>query len=112
MRPNVPWRSAAAAVAVLGIAIAAAGCGGGGKGGGPTIALLLPENQTARYESHDHPDFVKEVQALCPKCNVLYSNATQDAARQQAQADAALTKGAKVLVLDAVDAGAAGAIVA
>ena len=42
---------------------------------------------------------------------LLYSNATQDAAKQQNQADAALTQGADVLVLDAVDAGSAGAIV-
>ena len=42
---------------------------------------------------------------------MLYSNATQDATKQQSQADAALTQGAKVLVLDPVDAGSAGAIV-
>ncbi len=47
----------------------------------------------------------------CPNCKVLYSNAGEDAARQQQQAEAALTKGAKVLVLDPVDAGSAGAIV-
>jgi D-xylose transport system substrate-binding protein len=98
---------------VLGaLTIAAAGCGGGGGGGGQKIALLLPENQTARYESHDHPQFEKKVKALCPNCSVLYSNATQDATKQQSQAEAALTQGAKVLVLDAVDAGSAGAIVA
>ena len=45
------------------------------------------------------------------RCKILYSNAAQDAARQQNQADAALTQGADVLVLDAVDAGSAGTIV-
>ena len=81
----------------------------GGKSG--TIALLLPEHQTARYESQDRPLFTKKVKALCPNCDVLYSNGNQQADTQQQQAEAALTKGAKVLVLDAVDAGSAASIV-
>jgi D-xylose transport system substrate-binding protein len=92
----------------------AAGCGsggGGGGGGGPTIALLLPENQTARYETHDRPDFDAKVKQLCSNCKILYSNAAGDATTQQSQADAALSQGAKVLVLDAVDAGSAASIV-
>jgi D-xylose transport system substrate-binding protein len=52
------------------------------------------------------------VKQLCPKCSVIYENADQDAAKQQQQAEAALTDGAKVLVLDAVDVQAAGSIVA
>src|SRR5438876_10833033 len=96
---------------LAGIAVMAAGCGGGGGGGGPTVALLLPENQTARYESHDRPDFTAQVKKLCSSCSVLYSNATEDATKQQSQAEAALTQGAKVLVVAAVDAGSAGAIV-
>ena len=90
------------------------GGGGGGGGGGKsgTIALLLPESHTARYESQDRPIFEKKMKELCPDCEILYSNAGEDAARQQQQAEAALTKGAKVLVVDAVDAGSAGAIVA
>ena len=101
--PRSPWKRAGTAGAALaGVLLIAAGCGGGGGGGGTKIALLLPENQTARYESHDRPDFVKQVKALCSKCSVLYSNATQDATKQQSQADAALTQGAKVLVLDPV----------
>ena len=99
-----------------------AGCGtnddgddsGGGDSGGSKsgkIALLLPESKTARYESQDRPNFEKKVKALCPDCEIIYSNADQDAAKQQQQADAALTKGAKVLVLDPVDAASAGGIV-
>jgi D-xylose transport system substrate-binding protein len=107
-----PWKRAGTAGAALaGVVAIAAGCGGGGGGGGTKIALLLPENQTARYESHDRPDFEKQVKALCSKCSILYSNATQDATKQQSQADAALTQGAKVLVLDPVDAGSAASIV-
>jgi D-xylose transport system substrate-binding protein len=83
----------------------------GGGGGGGSIALLLPESKTARYESQDRPNFEKKVKELCSDCDIIYSNADQDAAKQQQQAEAAITKGAKVLVLDPVDAASAGAIV-
>jgi D-xylose transport system substrate-binding protein len=86
--------------------------GGGGGGGSGSIALLLPESKTARYESQDRPNFEKKVGELCPDCEIIYSNADQDPAKQQQQAEAALTKGAKVMVLDPVDAASAGAIVA
>jgi D-xylose transport system substrate-binding protein len=98
--------------ALLAVVLLAVGCGGGGGGGGKKIALLLPENHTPRYESLDRPDFEAKVKELCSDCKILYSNATQDASKQQSQAEAALTQGADVLVLDAVDAGSAGAIVA
>ena len=87
------------------------GGGGGEGGGGGSIALLLPESKTARYESQDRPNFERKVGELCPDCEILYSNADQDAAKQQQQAEAAITKGAEVLVLDPVDAASAGAIV-
>jgi D-xylose transport system substrate-binding protein len=81
----------------------------GGKGG--KIALLLPESKTARYESSDRPFFVQHVKQLCPSCQVVYSNADQDASKQQQQAEAALTQGVKAMVLDPVDGAAAAAIV-
>ncbi|HEX8701590.1 MAG TPA: sugar ABC transporter substrate-binding protein [Myxococcaceae bacterium] len=76
------------------------------------IALLLPESKTARYESHDRPHFERKVKELCAECEVIYSNADQDAAKQQNQTEAALTNGAKVLVLDPVDSASAAAMVA
>jgi D-xylose transport system substrate-binding protein len=100
-----------AAAMLLALVLVAAGCGGGGGGGGKKIALLLPENHTPRYEAADRPDFEAKVKALCSDCKILYSNAVQDAAKQQNQADAALAQGADVLVVDAVDAGSAGSIV-
>jgi D-xylose transport system substrate-binding protein len=75
------------------------------------IALLLPESKTARYESQDRPLFEAKMKAICADCQIVYSNADQDAAKQQQQAEAALTQGAKVLVLDPVDGASAGAIV-
>jgi D-xylose transport system substrate-binding protein len=109
--------------AALALAFPLSGCGGGGSasGGGAsasasgasgTIALLLPETKTARYESQDRPLFEAKFKELCPSCEILYSNADQDASKQQQQAEAALTKGAKVLVLDPVDGKAAANIVA
>src|SRR3954471_1529101 len=101
---------AVAAVAMTGLAA----CGGddeksgGGDqaasgGGAKKIALLLPETKTTRYEAKDKPLFTAKVKELCPDCEILYSNASQDPAKQQEQADAAITNGANVIVLDAVD---------
>jgi D-xylose transport system substrate-binding protein len=79
--------------------------------GGVKIALLLPESKTARYETQDKPLFEAKVKELAPDAQILYSNANQDATQQQAQADAAITNGAKVLVLDPVDSASAASIV-
>jgi D-xylose transport system substrate-binding protein len=87
------------------------GGGGGGGGGDKKIALLLPETKTARYESADRPLFEAKVKALCSDCQIIYSNADQKADQQQNQADAALTNGAKVMVLDPVDSASAASIV-
>jgi D-xylose transport system substrate-binding protein len=82
---------------------------GGGKSG--KIALLLPESKTARYESQDRPGFENKVKQLCPDCEIVYSNADQDASKQQSQAEAAITEGVKVMVLDPVDSASASAMV-
>src|SRR4051794_17820317 len=84
---------------------------GGGGAEGKKIALLLPETKTTRYEAKDRPLFTAKVKQLCPACTILYSNASQDAAKQQQQAEAAITNGAQVLVLDAVDVKSVGAII-
>lgn len=75
------------------------------------IGLLLPESKTTRYETFDRPLIEAKLKELCAKCEVLYQNADQDSAKQQSQAEAMLTQGVKVLILDAVDAKAAGGIV-
>jgi D-xylose transport system substrate-binding protein len=100
-----------AVLIVAAAALIAAGCGSSSSSSSPKIALLLPESKTARYESHDRPDFEAKVKELCSKCQIIYSNANQDPAAQQSQAESALTQGAKVLVLDPVDAASAHAIV-
>jgi D-xylose ABC transporter substrate-binding protein len=74
---------------------------------GGKVALLLPETKTTRYEAHDRPDFESKLMQLCPNCDIIYSNANQDANAQLSQAEAALTNGAQVMVLDPVDSAAA-----
>jgi D-xylose transport system substrate-binding protein len=114
-------RAVRLAIALAAIMLLASACqttdeggdgGGGGGGGEKKIALLLPETKTTRYEAQDRPLFEAKVRALCGDCQILYSNADQDAALQQNQADAALTNGAKVMVLDPVDSASAASIVA
>jgi D-xylose transport system substrate-binding protein len=101
------WRGAL----VLGMVSALlGGCADGTADDTLRIAFLLPESKTARYESHDRPAFEERIAELCPTCETLYGNANQDAARQQAQAEAAITNGADVLVLDPVDSVAAAVI--
>ena len=71
------------------------------------IALLLPETKTTRYEAADRPMFEAKFKQLCPNCQIIYSNANQDANTQLSQFEAALSNGAKVIVLDPVDSKAA-----
>ena len=44
-----------------------------------SIALLLPESKTTRYEAQDKPHFEQKVKELCSDCDIFYSNANQDA---------------------------------
>jgi D-xylose transport system substrate-binding protein len=85
--------------------------GGGAVESAGRIALLLPESQTARYEAADRPLFEAKFKELCPKVEIVYANANQVAADQQQQAEAAIAKGVKVMVLDPVDGDSAGVIV-
>ena len=83
------------------------GSGGGGEGKSAKIALLLPETKTARYESQDRPNFERKVKELCSNCEIIYSNADQDPAKQLNQVEAAITKQVDVMVLDPVDSASA-----
>jgi len=53
-----------------------------------------------RYDTKDMPYFKAKLAALCSNCTLIYSNAKQDAPTQQTQAEAAITNGANVIVLD------------
>lgn len=78
---------------------------------GSTVAFLMPDQGSTRYEEHDWPGFQAEMQKLCPDCKLIYQNATADAALQQQQFNSVITQGAKVIVLDPVDSSAAASLV-
>ncbi|HET6563104.1 MAG TPA: substrate-binding domain-containing protein [Marmoricola sp.] len=121
MRDNIRRISGLAVVALTATG-ALAGCGANdaesGSGGdgasdsAKTIALLLPESKTTRYESQDKPLFEAKVADLCDDCEVKYYNADQDPGKQQQQVEAAITDKVDAMVLDPVDGEAAASLVA
>jgi D-xylose transport system substrate-binding protein len=85
-----------------------ASCGDGGRSGsdggqGFTVGLLLPSRAVPRWEHSDRPLIEAQVKKLCPACTVEYANAENDVTRQRQQMVSMVTKGAKVLILDAAD---------
>lgn len=76
-----------------------------------TVAFLMPDQASTRYEQHDFPGFKAEMAKLCPDCKVLYQNANADASQQQQQFNSVIAQGAKVIVLDPVDSTAAASLV-
>ncbi|MGW3489415.1 substrate-binding domain-containing protein [Streptomyces sp. NPDC001054] len=120
---NTRMRRAAFAFAATGLAVSLAACGsakesgdgkkddskasssGKSKGDALKIGLLLPENQTARYEKFDKPLITAKVKELTSgKGTVVYNNAKQDASLQAQQVDTMITNKVDVLIVDAVDA--------
>ncbi len=105
---------ALAAVVMLG-AGALSACGANEAqetaGDSKTIALLLPESKTTRYEAFDKPLFEAKVADLCADCEVSYFNADQDPAKQQQQVETAISDQVDVIVLDPVDGKAAAGLV-
>lgn len=112
-------RTWAAYIAVLGVALLSlvfAGCGTSSSAGGGTgpfaaakdcknVAVLLPESDTsARWESKDRPLLEAAIKAAIPGVTVSVSNANNSSDLQISQAEAALTKGACILVVAPQDA--------
>lgn len=76
-----------------------------------TVAFLMPDQASTRYEEHDHPGFVAAMKELCSDCRVIYQNANADASLQQQQFNSVIAQGAKVVVLNPVDSSAGAAMV-
>jgi D-xylose transport system substrate-binding protein len=94
------------ALVAAGVALVVAGSGSGKtseKAAGPLVAFLLPENVTVRWESNDKPLFTRELKRLVPDVRIDVLNALNRPQTQQSQAEAELTKGAKVLVVAPID---------
>lgn len=76
-----------------------------------TVAFLMPDQASTRYEQHDFPGFKAAMSKLCSDCKVIYQNANADVALQQQQFNSVIAQGAKVIVLDPVDSAAAAGLV-
>lgn len=76
-----------------------------------TVAFLMPDQASTRYEQHDFPGFKAEMSKLCAECKVIYQNANASATLQQQQFNSVIAQGAKIIVLDPVDSSAAAALV-
>ncbi|MFF2515660.1 sugar ABC transporter substrate-binding protein [Streptomyces sp. NPDC058086] len=70
---------------------------------GFTVGLLLPSRTVPRWERSDRPLIEKRLKQLCPHCTLEYANAQNDAMRQRQQMSSMITKGVRVLILDATD---------
>ncbi|MFJ7593315.1 substrate-binding domain-containing protein [Streptomyces sp. NPDC097617] len=102
-----PHLRASAVLAALTLTATLAACSSTDKGSSSSrirIGLLLPENETARYEKFDKPLMEKRIALLTfGKGKVLYANAGGDAARQNVQVDMMIESKVDVLVVDPVD---------
>jgi D-xylose transport system substrate-binding protein len=85
------------------------GLASSGKG---LVGVLLPDTTTsARYESFDRPYLVKAFQAAgLTSAQFKVDNAQGSASTMQTQAEADITQGASVLLVDALDSGSGAAI--
>lgn len=79
--------------------------------GAQTVAFLMPDQASTRYEEHDWPGFQAAMGELCPDCTLIYQNGNADVALQQQQFNSVIAQGASVVVLDPVDSAAAAALV-
>lgn len=105
------------AIALAAITLLLSGCSSGAGASSKTssegqkVAFLLPENVLPRWENQDRPFFKAALAKYAPSAKLITFNAENDSSKQQQQAEQALTEGADVLVVIAVDQKAAGVIV-
>jgi D-xylose transport system substrate-binding protein len=104
-------RNGLKAARILSVAFSLIGVGAAHAAPSGTVAFLMPDQASTRYEQHDFPGFKAEMSKLCPACKVLYQNANADVAQQQQQFNSVISQGAKVIVLDPVDSTAAASLV-
>jgi D-xylose transport system substrate-binding protein len=101
--------------------LALAACSGTGASGkntagegeeAATIALLLPETITPRYEKIERPVFTERLKEICPECELITANANSDPDEQLRQTEDAISQGAQVIVTNPVDSNAAAGMAA
>jgi D-xylose transport system substrate-binding protein len=113
------YRATTAAFAIA-LAAVVAGCGSSGGSDEKAaatpaaskpgrVAVLLPDTKSSvRYETFDRPLLTKALSAA--GVPVTVDNAQGDTQAQQQEAEQAITNGAKVILLDALDSGTGAAI--
>jgi D-xylose transport system substrate-binding protein len=75
-----------------------------------TVGIFLPDKKTMRYDTKDRPIFTEKMKEICPTCEVIGHIADSDATEQQSAVEQAITNGAKVIAIMAVDTKAAAVI--
>jgi len=111
MSHTTTWRSALKVVAIVSsAALTLSACGGSsggdgdGKAGGKKLVYFMAPNTTpTRYIQQDGPDFKKAIEKLDSNVEVKFVNAGGSSATQLSQANAAISAGAKALVVVAAD---------
>lgn len=120
------------AAALAAVAMSVAACGSSSSGGssaaqeapkqvakkvdaittkaGKIGVILQSTAASGRWESQDRPRLLNNLKAYAPNAKVIYSNGEGVAANQLRQAEAAISAGAKVLLVAPVDGVAAGEI--
>src|SRR5271154_6812602 len=75
-----------------------------------TVYFMLPNFTTVRFVQKDGPDFVAAMKKYAPNIKVELVNGESNPGQQQSQAEAAITSGAKAIVLTAADPSLASSI--
>ncbi|MFI7067490.1 substrate-binding domain-containing protein [Kribbella sp. NPDC050124] len=77
-----------------------------------TIAFLAPNQTVVRWSQFDLPAMKKSLGSLAPGMDIKLYNAQDDATKQVQQAEAAITGGAKAIIMTAADPDQTAAITA
>lgn len=77
-----------------------------------TIAFLTPNQTVVRWSQFDQPAMETKLNELAPDMKIQVFNAQDDSTKQVQQAEAAITSGAKAIIMTAVDPDQTAAITA
>ncbi|MFE9452169.1 sugar ABC transporter substrate-binding protein [Streptomyces sp. NPDC006739] len=103
MRTRVRHVIAALVAGLMAAPLAACGGTDGASTDSFAVGLLLPSRSLPRWELSDRPLIGQRLKKLCPHCTLEYANAENDAVRQRQQLVSMITKGVRVLIVDAAD---------